>query len=63
MSQTSTSLVDIDVDDFVSFINSVETLLILTRTSSPDPIELEKVRMSVTHDCAFFSELIRKAQA
>lgn len=63
MSQTSTSLVDIDVDDFVSFINSVETLLILTRTSSPDPIELEKVRMSVTHDCAFFSELIRRAQA
>ena len=63
MSQTSTSLVDIDVDDFVSFINSVETLLILTRSSSPDPVELEKVRLSVTHDCAFFSELVKRALA
>lgn len=63
MSQFDIPLVDIDVDDFVSFINSVETLLILTRTSSPDPVELEKVRMSVTHDCAFFSELVKRALA
>ena len=62
MSQFDIPLVDIDVDDFISFINSVETLMALTRTRQPDPIELEKVRLAVTHDCAYFTSLIKEAQ-
>ena len=55
--------IDIDVEDFKSFLNSVDTLLILTKSSRVDPIELEKVRMAVTNNTAFFSELIKQAEA
>jgi hypothetical protein len=55
--------IDIDVEDFKSFLNSVETLLILTKSNRADPIELEKVRMAVIHDTAFFSEIIKQAEA
>ena len=54
--------IDIDVEDFKSFLNSVDTLLILTKSNRADPIELEKVRMAVIHDTAFFSELIKQAE-
>jgi hypothetical protein len=55
--------INIDVEDFKSFLNSVETLLILTKSNRADPIELEKVRMAVIHDTAFFSEIIKQAEA
>ena len=55
--------IDIDVEDFKSFLNSVDTLLILTKSNRADPIELEKVRMAVIHDTAFFSEIIKQAEA
>jgi hypothetical protein len=55
--------IDIDVEDFKSFLNSVETLLILTKSNRADPIELEKVRMAVIRDTAFFSEIIKQAEA
>jgi len=62
---TTTPLVNtsIDMDDFKSYLNSVDTLLILTKSSRVDPIELEKVRVAVAHDTAFFSELIKQAEA
>jgi len=55
--------IDIDVEDFKSFLNSVDTLLILTKSNRADPVELEKVRMAVIHDTAFFSEIIKQAEA
>ena len=55
--------IDIDVEDFKSFLNSVDTLLILTKSNRADPVELEKVRLAVIHDTAFFSELIKQAEA
>lgn len=55
--------IDIDVDDFKSYLNSVDTLLILTKSNRADPVELEKVRLAVIHDTAFFSELIKQAEA
>lgn len=55
--------VDIDIEDFKSFLNSVDTLLILTKSNRADPVELEKVRLAVIHDTAFFSELIKQAEA
>jgi hypothetical protein len=54
---------DIDVDDFKSYLNSVDTLLILTKSNRADPIELEKIRMAVIRDTAFYSELIKQAEA
>lgn len=56
-------MLDIDVDDFKSYLNSVDTLLILTKSYRADPVELEKIRMAVIHDTAFFSELIKQAEA
>ena len=55
--------IDIDIEDFKSFLNSVDTLLILTKSNRADPVELEKVRLAVIHDTAFFSELIKQAEA
>jgi hypothetical protein len=55
--------IDIDVEDFKSFLNSVDTLLILTKSNRADPVELEKIRLAVIHDTAFFSELIKQAEA
>ena len=55
--------IDIDVEDFKSFLNSVDTLLILTKFNGADRDELEKVRMAVTNNTAFFSELIKQAEA
>ena len=55
--------IDIDVEDFKSYLNSVDTLLILTKSNRADPQELEKVRMAVIHDTSFFSELIKQAEA
>jgi hypothetical protein len=54
---------DIDVDDFKSYLNSVDTLLILTKSNRADPVELEKIRMAVIRDTAFYSELIKQAEA
>jgi len=56
-------LVDIDVDDFKSFINSVETLLMVMNNHRVPPDEVRKLRMSVKSDCAFFTDLIKKAEA
>lgn len=55
--------IDIDMDDFKSYLNSVDTLLILTKSNRADPVELEKIRLAVIHDTAFFSELIKQAEA
>lgn len=55
--------VDIDIEDFKSFLNSVDTLLILTKSNRADPVELEKVRLAVIRDTAFYSELIKQAEA
>ena len=55
-------LVDIDVEDFKSFINSVETLLMVMNNHRVPPDEVRKLRMSVKSDCAFFSDLIKKAE-
>ncbi len=54
---------DIDVDDFKSYLNSVDTLLILTKSNRADPVELEKIRMAVIRDTAFYSELIKQLEA
>ena len=56
-------MLDIDMEDFKSFLNRVDTLLILTKSNRADPVELEKIRMAVIHDTAFFSELIKQAEA
>ena len=55
--------IDIDMDDFKSYLNSVDTLLALTKSGGADRLELEKVRMAVASDTAFFSELIIQAEA
>jgi hypothetical protein len=55
--------IDIDVDDFKSYLNSVDTLLMLIRSNRVDPIELDKVKLAVANDTAFFSELIKQAEA
>ncbi len=54
---------DIDVDDFKSYLNSVDTLLILTKSNRADPVELEKIRVAVIRDTAFYSELIKQLEA
>ncbi len=54
---------DIDVDDFKSYLNSVDTLLILTKSNRADPVELEKIRMAVIRDTAFYSELSKQLEA
>lgn len=56
-------MLDIDMDDFKSYLNSVDTLLILTKSNRADPVELEKIRMAVIHDTAFYSELIKQVEA
>jgi hypothetical protein len=53
--------IDIDVEDFKSYLNSVDTLLALTRTGCPDHVELQEIRLSVIHKTAFYSELIKQA--
>jgi hypothetical protein len=55
--------IDIDVEDFKSYLNSVDTLLALTRTGCPDHVELQEIRLSVIHKTAFYSELIKQAEA
>ena len=56
-------MLDIDLDDFKSYLNSVDTLLILIKSNRVDPTELEKIKLAVIHDTAFFSELIKQAEA
>ena len=55
-------LVDIDVDDFKSFINSVETLLMVMNNHRVPPDEVRKIRMAVKNDCTYFTDLIKKAE-
>jgi hypothetical protein len=55
-------LLDIDVDDFKSFINSVETLLMVMNNHRVSPDEVRKVRLAVKNDCAYFTDLIKKAE-
>lgn len=56
------TILDIDVDDFKSFLNSVETLLMVMNNHRIPPDEARKVRMSVKNDCAYFTDLIKKAE-
>lgn len=56
------TLLDIDVDDFKSFLNSVETLLMVMNNHRVSPQEAQKIRMAVKNDCAYFTDLIKKAE-
>jgi hypothetical protein len=56
-------MLDIDLDDFKSYLNSVDTLLILIKSNRVDHTELEKIKLAVIHDTAFYSELIKQAEA
>lgn len=56
------TLLDIDVEDFKSFLNSVETLLMVMNNHRVSPDEVRKVRLAVKGDCAYFTEMIKKAE-
>jgi hypothetical protein len=55
------SVLDIDVEDFKSFLCSVDTLLMMVKNQPGQ--DLQRIRLAVSADCEYFSNLIVEAEA
>jgi hypothetical protein len=55
------SVLDIDVEDFKSFLCSVDTLLMMVKNQPGQ--DLQRIRLAVAADCEYFSNLIVEAEA